>query len=69
MTFPSAKKRRHAEIDDPSLVAVVIVHRSLGQLLPESYDSDRRSLRYCARHPTLYFPQIPTQQGIHGRYK
>ena len=44
----SAKKmRRHAEVPGPLPVAVVIIYRTLGQLLPENYDVDRRSLRYC----------------------
>lgn len=41
----SIKKRRHAEQVDMPTVAMVIIYRSLGQLLPESYDPDRRSLR------------------------
>ncbi|XP_031420890.1 cadherin EGF LAG seven-pass G-type receptor 1 isoform X2 [Clupea harengus] len=57
MIGPSLKKRRHAEVDDPSLVAVVIVHRSLGQLLPESYDPDRRSLRLPNR-PVINTPIV-----------
>lgn len=42
---PSIKKRRHAEQPDPPTVVLVMIYRSLGQLLPESYDPDRRSLR------------------------
>lgn len=42
---PSAKKRRHAEIAESPGVALVIIYRSLGQLLPENYDPDRRTLR------------------------
>lgn len=41
----SNKRRRHVEPAAPLPVAVVIVFRSLGQLLPERYDPDRRSLR------------------------
>ncbi|XP_036375616.1 cadherin EGF LAG seven-pass G-type receptor 1 [Megalops cyprinoides] len=41
----SLKRRRHAEIPGPLPVAVVMVYKSLGQLLPERYDPDRRSLR------------------------
>ncbi|XP_034019490.1 cadherin EGF LAG seven-pass G-type receptor 1 isoform X2 [Thalassophryne amazonica] len=41
----SDRKRRHLEPTAPLPVAVVIVYRSLGQLLPERYDPDRRSLR------------------------
>lgn len=40
------RKRRHLEPPAPKPVAVVIVYKSLGQLLPERYDSDRRILRY-----------------------
>ncbi|CAL8242134.1 unnamed protein product [Merluccius merluccius] len=39
------RERRHAEPAAPLPVAVVIVYKSLGQLLPERYDPDRRSLR------------------------
>ena len=39
------RKRRHAEPAAPLPVAVVIVYKSMGQLLPERYDPDRRSLR------------------------
>ncbi|XP_061571275.1 cadherin EGF LAG seven-pass G-type receptor 1 isoform X2 [Cololabis saira] len=39
------RKRRHLEPAAPLPVAVVIVYKSLGQLLPERYDPDRRSLR------------------------
>ncbi len=42
---PSIKKRRHAEQPDPPAVVMVMIYRSLGGLLPESYDPDRRSLR------------------------
>ncbi|KAF7228987.1 transcript variant X3 [Nothobranchius furzeri] len=41
----SDRKRRHLEPAAPLPVAVVIVYKSLGQLLPERYDPDRRSLR------------------------
>lgn len=42
----SDRKRRHLEPPAPKPVAVVVVYKTLGQLLPERYDSDRRSLRY-----------------------
>ncbi|XP_036005287.1 cadherin EGF LAG seven-pass G-type receptor 1 isoform X4 [Fundulus heteroclitus] len=45
----SDRKRRHLEPPPPQPVAVVIVYKSLGQLLPEKYDSDRRSLRLLNR--------------------
>ncbi|XP_026001885.1 cadherin EGF LAG seven-pass G-type receptor 1 isoform X6 [Astatotilapia calliptera] len=41
----SDRKRRHLEPPAPLPVAVVIVYKSLGKLLPERYDADRRSLR------------------------
>ncbi|KAJ8392025.1 hypothetical protein AAFF_G00083350 [Aldrovandia affinis] len=43
------KKRRHAESAGPFPVVVVIVYKSLAQLLPEHYDPDRRSLRLPVR--------------------
>lgn len=42
---PSIKRRRHTDQPDPPAVVMVMIHRSLGRLLPESYDPDRRSLR------------------------
>ncbi|XP_053719186.1 cadherin EGF LAG seven-pass G-type receptor 1 isoform X1 [Synchiropus splendidus] len=39
------RKRRHLEQVAHMPVAVVIVYKSLGELLPERYDPDRRSLR------------------------
>lgn len=41
----SDRRRRHLEPSAPLPVAVVIVYKSLGKLLPERYDPDRRSLR------------------------
>ncbi|XP_060885601.1 cadherin EGF LAG seven-pass G-type receptor 1 isoform X2 [Labrus mixtus] len=41
----SDRKRRHLDPAAPLPVAVVIVYKSLGKLLPERYDPDRRSLR------------------------
>uniref|UniRef100_A0A8D3DZM2 Cadherin EGF LAG seven-pass G-type receptor 1a n=1 Tax=Scophthalmus maximus TaxID=52904 RepID=A0A8D3DZM2_SCOMX len=41
----SDRRRRHLEPTAPLPVAVVIVYKSLGKLLPERYDPDRRSLR------------------------
>uniref|UniRef100_A0A8C1WYL3 Cadherin EGF LAG seven-pass G-type receptor 1b n=1 Tax=Cyprinus carpio TaxID=7962 RepID=A0A8C1WYL3_CYPCA len=53
----SIKKRRHAEQPDPPAVVMVMIYRSLGQLLPESYDPDRRSLRLPTR-PVINTPVI-----------
>uniref|UniRef100_A0A8C1X2X0 Cadherin EGF LAG seven-pass G-type receptor 1b n=1 Tax=Cyprinus carpio TaxID=7962 RepID=A0A8C1X2X0_CYPCA len=50
-------KRRHAEQPDPPAVVMVMIYRSLGQLLPESYDPDRRSLRLPTR-PVINTPVI-----------
>uniref|UniRef100_A0A8C7RY70 Cadherin EGF LAG seven-pass G-type receptor 1a n=1 Tax=Oncorhynchus mykiss TaxID=8022 RepID=A0A8C7RY70_ONCMY len=56
----SAKKmRRHAEVPGPLPVAVVIIYRTLGQLLPENYDVDRRSLRIPKR-PIINTPIVST---------
>ncbi|XP_029019747.1 cadherin EGF LAG seven-pass G-type receptor 1 isoform X4 [Betta splendens] len=41
----SNRRRRYLEPAAPLPVAVVIVYKSLGKLLPERYDPDRRSLR------------------------
>lgn len=41
----SDRRRRHIVPAAPLPVAVVIVYKSLGKLLPERYDPDRRSLR------------------------
>uniref|UniRef100_A0A8C1N9J7 Cadherin EGF LAG seven-pass G-type receptor 1b n=1 Tax=Cyprinus carpio TaxID=7962 RepID=A0A8C1N9J7_CYPCA len=50
-------KRRHAEQPDPPAVVMVMIYRSLGGLLPESYDPDRRSLRLPTR-PVINTPII-----------
>lgn len=42
----SERRKREAEGPPQFPVAAVIVYRTLGQLLPERYDPDRRSLRY-----------------------
>uniref|UniRef100_A0AAZ3P386 Cadherin EGF LAG seven-pass G-type receptor 1 n=1 Tax=Oncorhynchus tshawytscha TaxID=74940 RepID=A0AAZ3P386_ONCTS len=55
----SAKKKRHAEVPGPLPVAVVIIYRTLGQLLPENYDIDRRSLRLPNR-PIINTPIVST---------
>uniref|UniRef100_A0A8C1ZEY8 Cadherin EGF LAG seven-pass G-type receptor 1b n=1 Tax=Cyprinus carpio TaxID=7962 RepID=A0A8C1ZEY8_CYPCA len=45
------------EQPDPPAVVMVMIYRSLGQLLPESYDPDRRSLRLPTR-PVINTPVI-----------
>uniref|UniRef100_A0A8C9TNK3 Cadherin EGF LAG seven-pass G-type receptor 1 n=1 Tax=Scleropages formosus TaxID=113540 RepID=A0A8C9TNK3_SCLFO len=62
---PSAKKRRHADGNGPLPVAVVIVYRSLGQLLPQRYDPDRRSLRLPNR-PIINTPIVSTAVHSEG---
>lgn len=42
---PFRRQKRHPEEPGQFAVALVIVYRTLGQLLPELYDPDRRSLR------------------------
>lgn len=42
---PVGRHRRHPDGPGQFAVALVIVYRTLGQLLPEHYDPDRRSLR------------------------
>lgn len=39
------RKKRHPDVKTHHTVAMVIIYRSLGHLLPENYDPDRRSLR------------------------
>ncbi|RXM27960.1 Cadherin EGF LAG seven-pass G-type receptor 1 [Acipenser ruthenus] len=53
------RKRRHPEKVNPHVVAVVMVYRSMGQLLPEQYDPDRRSLRLPNR-PVINTPIVST---------
>uniref|UniRef100_A0A6Q2Z1H0 Cadherin EGF LAG seven-pass G-type receptor 1 n=1 Tax=Esox lucius TaxID=8010 RepID=A0A6Q2Z1H0_ESOLU len=55
----SNKRRRHVE-SAPPLVAVVTVFRSLGQLLPERYDPDRRSLSRLPNRPVINTPIVST---------
>ncbi|XP_001920772.2 cadherin EGF LAG seven-pass G-type receptor 1 [Danio rerio] len=55
--IPSIKKRSHAEQPDPPAAVMVMIYRSLGHLLPESYDPDRRSLRLPNR-PVINTPIV-----------
>uniref|UniRef100_A0A3B3SA85 Cadherin EGF LAG seven-pass G-type receptor 1 n=1 Tax=Paramormyrops kingsleyae TaxID=1676925 RepID=A0A3B3SA85_9TELE len=59
------KKRRDAENVVPLPVAMVIIYRSLGQLLPEHYDPDRRSLRLPTR-PVINTPIVSTAVHSEG---
>ncbi|XP_058529592.1 cadherin EGF LAG seven-pass G-type receptor 1 isoform X1 [Ochotona princeps] len=56
---PPGRRRRHP--DEPSQVAValVVIYRTLGQLLPDHYDPDRRSLRLPNR-PVINTPVVST---------
>ncbi|XP_009997755.1 PREDICTED: cadherin EGF LAG seven-pass G-type receptor 1 [Chaetura pelagica] len=61
---PFAKRRkRHPEDSAHHTVAMVIIYRSLGHLLPENYDPDRRSLRLPNR-PIINTPVVST--AIHS---
>uniref|UniRef100_A0A671R1L4 Cadherin EGF LAG seven-pass G-type receptor 1-like n=1 Tax=Sinocyclocheilus anshuiensis TaxID=1608454 RepID=A0A671R1L4_9TELE len=53
------KRKRHTESLPPFPVAAVIIYKSLGQLLPEHYDPDRRSLRLPNR-PVINTPIVST---------
>ncbi|XP_041110820.1 cadherin EGF LAG seven-pass G-type receptor 1 isoform X2 [Polyodon spathula] len=59
------RKRRHPEEANPHVVAVVMVYRSMGQLLPEQYDPDRRSLRLPNR-PVINTPIVSTTVHSEG---
>uniref|UniRef100_A0A671R1N7 Cadherin EGF LAG seven-pass G-type receptor 1-like n=1 Tax=Sinocyclocheilus anshuiensis TaxID=1608454 RepID=A0A671R1N7_9TELE len=56
------KRKRHTESLPPFPVAAVIIYKSLGQLLPEHYDPDRRSLRYrtLPNRPVINTPIVST---------
>uniref|UniRef100_A0A6Q2Z0R2 Cadherin EGF LAG seven-pass G-type receptor 1a n=1 Tax=Esox lucius TaxID=8010 RepID=A0A6Q2Z0R2_ESOLU len=51
--------RNNSSVSGPLPVAVVIIYRTLGQLLPENYDADRRSLRLPMR-PVINSPIVST---------
>nr|KAF6277507.1 cadherin EGF LAG seven-pass G-type receptor 1 [Pipistrellus kuhlii] len=52
-----SRGRRHPDQPGQFAVVLVIVHRALGQLLPERYDPDRRSLRLPGR-PVINTPVV-----------
>uniref|UniRef100_A0A8C2YUI9 Cadherin EGF LAG seven-pass G-type receptor 1 n=1 Tax=Chinchilla lanigera TaxID=34839 RepID=A0A8C2YUI9_CHILA len=54
---PVGRRRRHPDDPGQFAVALVIVYRTLGQLLPEHYDPDRRSLRLPSR-PVINTPVV-----------
>ncbi|XP_054703472.1 cadherin EGF LAG seven-pass G-type receptor 1 isoform X1 [Grus americana] len=53
------RKKRHPDDSTRHTVAMVIIYRSLGHLLPENYDPDRRSLRLPNR-PIINTPVVST---------
>ncbi|NWR73985.1 CELR1 protein, partial [Centropus unirufus] len=57
------RKKRHPDDLTRHTVAMVIIYRSLGHLLPENYDPDRRSLRLPNR-PIINTPVVST--AIHA---
>ncbi|KAG8517967.1 Cadherin EGF LAG seven-pass G-type receptor 1 [Galemys pyrenaicus] len=54
---PSQRRKRHPDEPGQFAVALVIIYRTLGQLLPEHYDPDHRSLRLPAR-PVINTPVV-----------
>uniref|UniRef100_A0A8C3NSL4 Cadherin EGF LAG seven-pass G-type receptor 1 n=1 Tax=Geospiza parvula TaxID=87175 RepID=A0A8C3NSL4_GEOPR len=67
---PSAfakRKKRHPDIETHHTVAMVIIYRSLGHLLPENYDPDRRSLRLPNR-PIINTPVVSTAIHSDGEF-
>nr|XP_036862660.1 cadherin EGF LAG seven-pass G-type receptor 1 isoform X3 [Manis javanica] len=54
---PFRRRKRHPEEPGQFAVALVIIYRTLGQLLPEHYDPDRRSLRLPSR-PVINTPVV-----------
>uniref|UniRef100_U3J9Z3 Cadherin EGF LAG seven-pass G-type receptor 1 n=1 Tax=Anas platyrhynchos platyrhynchos TaxID=8840 RepID=U3J9Z3_ANAPP len=57
------RRKRHPDDSSHHTVAMVIIYRSLGHLLPENYDPDRRSLRLPNR-PIINTPVVST--AIHS---
>uniref|UniRef100_A0A8C5JCW4 Cadherin EGF LAG seven-pass G-type receptor 1 n=1 Tax=Junco hyemalis TaxID=40217 RepID=A0A8C5JCW4_JUNHY len=61
------RKKRHPDIETRHTVAMVIIYRSLGHLLPENYDPDRRSLRLPNR-PIINTPVVSTAIHSDGEF-
>ncbi|MXQ95305.1 hypothetical protein E5288_WYG005122 [Bos mutus] len=59
MEAPSRRQKRHPEEPGQFAIALVLIYRTLGQLLPEHYDPDRRSLRLPNR-PVINTPVVST---------
>uniref|UniRef100_A0A8C6HNE7 Cadherin, EGF LAG seven-pass G-type receptor 1 n=1 Tax=Mus spicilegus TaxID=10103 RepID=A0A8C6HNE7_MUSSI len=53
----SSRRRRHPDEPGQFAVALVVIYRTLGQLLPEHYDPDHRSLRLPNR-PVINTPVV-----------
>ncbi|XP_017706232.1 PREDICTED: cadherin EGF LAG seven-pass G-type receptor 1 [Rhinopithecus bieti] len=60
-----SRRRRHPDDAGQFAVALVIIYRTLGQLLPERYDPDRRSLRGPASE-TLEKPVLWSRPALRG---
>ncbi|XP_057596824.1 cadherin EGF LAG seven-pass G-type receptor 1 isoform X3 [Hippopotamus amphibius kiboko] len=54
---PFRRRKRHPEEPGQFAIALVIIYRTLGKLLPEHYDPDRRSLRLPNR-PVINTPVV-----------
>ncbi|XP_066580030.1 cadherin EGF LAG seven-pass G-type receptor 1 isoform X2 [Amia ocellicauda] len=63
---PPQKTKRHTEGAAPPTVAVVIIYRFLGELLPERYDPDRRSLR-LPNKPVINTPIVSATVHSEGK--
>ncbi|XP_045146623.1 cadherin EGF LAG seven-pass G-type receptor 1, partial [Echinops telfairi] len=65
--WPSTERTRRAP-EEPGqfAIALVIIYRTLGQLLPEHYDPDRRSLRLPSR-PVINTAVVSTALYSEGR--
>ncbi|KAJ7422124.1 hypothetical protein WISP_39467 [Willisornis vidua] len=61
------RKKRHPDDSTHHTVAMVIIYRSLGHLLPENYDPDRRSLRLPNR-PIINTPVVSTAIHSDGEF-
>ncbi|NXH56871.1 CELR1 protein, partial [Rhabdornis inornatus] len=61
------RKKRHPDIETHHTVAMVIIYRSLGHLLPENYDPDRRSLRLPNR-PIINTPVVSAAIHSDGEF-
>uniref|UniRef100_A0A8C5JFZ9 Cadherin EGF LAG seven-pass G-type receptor 1 n=1 Tax=Junco hyemalis TaxID=40217 RepID=A0A8C5JFZ9_JUNHY len=62
-----SRVKRHPDIETRHTVAMVIIYRSLGHLLPENYDPDRRSLRLPNR-PIINTPVVSTAIHSDGEF-